>query len=65
MKQGIQRAFYSYSNWQNIMIFNCSEQGWAITFLSGPVADNELNYWAEGSKLNIETRFKNNLFTNN
>ena len=30
-------------------------QRWAITFLSGPVTDNELSYWAGGSKLNIET----------
>ena len=30
-------------------------QGWAITFLSGPVTDNELSYWAVGLKLNIKT----------
>ena len=29
-------------------------QGWAITFLSGPVTENELAYWAGDSKLNTE-----------
>ena len=29
-------------------------QGWAITFLSRPVTDNELAYWAGDSKLNTE-----------
>ena len=31
------------------------KQGLAITFLRGPVTDNELSYWAGGSKLDIET----------
>ena len=29
-------------------------QGWAITFLNGPVTENELAYWAGDSKLNTE-----------
>ena len=30
------------------------DQGWAITFLSGPVIDNKLSYWAGGPKLNMK-----------
>ena len=33
---------------------NRLDQGWAITFLSGPVTENELAYWAGNSKLNTE-----------
>jgi len=43
-------------------------QGWAITFLSGPVTDNRLGYWAGGSKLNMKlwnNECSNNLFRNN
>ena len=47
----------------SITKFDPVVQGWAITFLSGPVTDNELSYWARSSKLNIKTK-KNNAFTN-
>ena len=30
------------------------KRGLAITFLCGPVTDNERSYWAGGSKLDIE-----------
>ena len=35
------------NDWANDLV-----QEWAITFLSGPVTDNKLGYWAGGSKLN-------------